>query len=817
MIERYKKSSAIRWIAFVICFIPYLLSAQHVYNFTKGLVLNPVHQYGRQALYIDPLAFALYQKTLKTPISGSAFSSVKDHNELIWKEVHADTANRFGGDDEYRASGYIYFSYNAAQARTALLNIRGNSAVFVNGVLHFGDPYDSGWMYIPVQLNKGKNEFYVRGQYVKASLLFPANDVTLNTDDPTFPDIVTGRPNANLKAAVVVINSSLKELKGLRIKSSLNGKVIISQFPAIPSMSTRKVIFRIDAQNSTSIGQVNCKIELQERATTLAEQQVKLNVVATSDKYKNTFISGIDGSLQYYAVAPQLGSFTPGSALFFSVHGAGVEAIGQAKAYKSKDWGNLVAPTNRRPRGFNWEDWGRLDALEVLKIATDKFKPDPQRIYLTGHSMGGHGTWFLGATYPEKWAAIAPCSGYPTLKGYGSADGLIPDSSTSSIGEVLLRASNQSDVIKLATNYKPLGVYVLHGDADPVVSVKYARQMKNILAGFHPDYSYYEYPGGSHWYGDQSVDWNPLFDFFRWHKRSVDSAINVIDFKTSSPGISASYRWASVIQQDTALEYSRIKLLRDKLAGVISGSTENVRLLKLSMQDFGASMTVSIQLDSLQTVSYTTRSESDSLYLLKAENKWTITGKPPLSQKGPHRYGTFKEPFSKNMIFVYSTKGTKEENEWSINKARYDAEAWYYRGNGAVDIIADKQYSKSKYAGRNVIVYGNASSNGVWKQLLQDCPVQVNRNSVRVGANEWKGDDLGAYFIWPLKGSAVNSVAVISGTGLRGMNAANANQYFAGGSGFPDFMVFSLDMLNTGVEAVKTAGFYTNNWEIGTK
>ncbi|EOR96334.1 hypothetical protein ADIARSV_0480 [Arcticibacter svalbardensis MN12-7] len=37
MIEIYKKSSAIRWITFVICFIPYLLSAQQVYNFTKGL------------------------------------------------------------------------------------------------------------------------------------------------------------------------------------------------------------------------------------------------------------------------------------------------------------------------------------------------------------------------------------------------------------------------------------------------------------------------------------------------------------------------------------------------------------------------------------------------------------------------------------------------------------------------------------------------------------------------------------------------------------------------------------------------------------
>ena len=54
-------------------------------------------------------------------------------------------------------------------------------------------------------------------------------------------------------------------------------------------------------------------------------------------------------------------------ALFLSVHGASVEATNQARAYAQKDWGHLVAPTNRRPYGFSWEDWGRMDALEVLE------------------------------------------------------------------------------------------------------------------------------------------------------------------------------------------------------------------------------------------------------------------------------------------------------------------------------------------------------------------------------------------------------------------------------------------------------------------
>ena len=67
----------------------------------------------------------------------------------------------------------------------------------------------------------------------------------------------------------------------------------------------------------------------------------------------------------------------------------------------------IVAPTNRRRYGFDWQDWGRLDALEALDwMSTPEI--DPDRIYLTGHSMGGHGTWYLGALYAHRFAAIAP-------------------------------------------------------------------------------------------------------------------------------------------------------------------------------------------------------------------------------------------------------------------------------------------------------------------------------------------------------------------------------------------------------------------------
>ncbi|MBL7697875.1 MAG: prolyl oligopeptidase family serine peptidase [Chitinophagaceae bacterium] len=793
--------------------------SQNVYHFTKGLMIDSRSRYGREALYTDPIVYKMYTGTLNKPIEGDSLTT-NDRGEVTrWQSVNGDSINRLRSRGGFRggfgsAGNYFYLTYKSSKQQTALLHIKGNSSVIFNGVHHAGDPYALGYMYIPVKLNKGLNELYVRGGSITADIIFPGKSKQLNTDDPTLPFIVTGNDNADLMGAIVAINTSTKTLKGLKIKSSIGGKDVTSDVPDILPMSTRKIIFHFDGTGTETKGQHDCRLQLLDKEKVIDETTVKIEAVDATDKYSVTFISSIDGSLQYYAVTPQTPSFKKGSSLFLSVHGAGVEAIGQARAYHSKDWGTLVAATNRRPRGFNWEDWGRIDALEVLNLARKKFTPDSQHIYLTGHSMGGHGTWFLGATYPDKWAAIAPCAGYPTLKGYGSADGLVPDSSSSTMEQLLLRSGNQSDVIKLVSNYRPLGVYIHHGDSDRVVPVTFARQMRKLLGEFHPDLSYHEYPGGSHWFGNESVDWPPLFDFFKWHKREADSAVNNIDFITANPGISSSFRWAEIVQQHHPLQFSRIVLNRNKTDETISGRTENVHVIKFNLEDFGANKVVNISLDGNSSIKYTTKSSNESIYLLKQDDKWSLSEKPALSQKGPHRYGTFKDAFNHHMVFVYGTTGNKQENEWSLNKARYDAETWHYRGNGSVDIVSDKEFSIEKYKDRGVIIYGNKNTNRAYSALLSDCPIQLERNKITAAGKTFTGDAYGAYLVWPIKGSGVASVAVIAGSGLKGMNAANANQYFAGASGFPDFMIFEVDMVKTGPGGVKMAGFYDNNWEL---
>lgn len=68
----------------------------------------------------------------------------------------------------------------------------------------------------------------------------------------------------------------------------------------------------------------------------------------------------------------------------------------------------LAAP--QCPGGAYWP--GEIDALNaLLKELTASLPVDRQRIYATGLSMGGFGTWHLACAYPQWFAAVAPICG----------------------------------------------------------------------------------------------------------------------------------------------------------------------------------------------------------------------------------------------------------------------------------------------------------------------------------------------------------------------------------------------------------------------
>lgn len=132
-------------------------------------------------------------------------------------------------------------------------------------------------------------------------------------------------------------------------------------------------------------------------------------------------------------------------------------------------------------------------ALAMLDEVTKEYKVDPQRVYLTGLSMGGFGTWNLAAAHPDRWAAIVPvCGGlrFPTKK----------DQKGPSVDEV-------------AAKIKDIPCWCWHGGADAVVRPELSREIVEALkkAGGSPRYTELAHVGHNSWDSCYATD-----DLYAW-------------------------------------------------------------------------------------------------------------------------------------------------------------------------------------------------------------------------------------------------------------------------------------------------------------
>jgi pimeloyl-ACP methyl ester carboxylesterase len=784
----------------------------------EALVLEPVGRPGRGAVAVDAVEAQLVAGKWAAPTTGDTVT-LPDGSARAWRAAKLAANGSLG--PEAVAGRYAYFPIPSDAERVMILEISGHLLAYFNGEPRAGDPYGHGYVHLPVALRKGANDLLLLGSSrakdgVRWRLVAPKAAAQFDLADVTKPDLLLGEATAT-HAALPILNATAAPLDGLTVEATLaGGPAVATPVPSLAPLSTRKVGFVIKGPAPEKDGE--CAVELrllkkgQDRPLDTAT--LKLALRKAGQSYKRTFISDIDGSVQYYAVQPARpaeGTKDP-PALVLTLHGAAVEAIGQADAYGGKSWAHIVAPTNRRPFGFDWEDWGRLDALEVLKIAKDSLQTDPRRTYLTGHSMGGHGTWQIGVTYPDRFAAIAPSAGWVSFWSYAGAEKPGP---TSPVQELLRRASNPSDTQALARNTVACGVYVLHGEADDNVPVGQARIMRGVLGGFHPDFAYYERPGAGHWWGNECVDWPPLFDFLARHTLPKRKEVRKVEFVTASPGVSARCYWATIEVQQHALQFSRVEITCDPDKRRFSGKTENVARLALDLGPLKPGQPLAVELDG-QKVEKIDWPQKERLWLTRQGDRWSVADEPAPSLKGPRRYGPFKDAFRNRMLFVYGTKGTKEENAWALARARYDAETFWYRGNGSVDVVADADAAVTADLDRNVILYGNADTNAAWPALLGDSPVQVRRGRVTVGDHEEKGEGLACLFLRPRPGSDRASVAAVAGSGLPGMRLTDRRPYFQSGSGYPDCLVLDAEALGQGGDGVRGAGFFGTDWGVAS-
>jgi dienelactone hydrolase len=676
---------------------------------------------------------------------------------------------------------------------------------------------------VPVALRKGRNRIFVSGLRVDVRFaLRSVEESVFPADwDVTKPDLLGSEPIGPL--GVLVVNATTRAARPVVSGDLSRPDAAAARAPLVLPLSMAKVPLRAQpsADGATDGASAAPKVHVSVRADRDANAAVRsaafeLRRKGGGEVWRATRVSEIDGSVQEHALrgpAPSLAAVP--TRVVLSLHGAGVDPLAQAAAYSARPGVWVVCPTNRRPFGFDWQDWGRLDAYEALAatgLAGDTSAP--QRIYLTGHSMGGHGTWHLAANDPDRFAAIAPSAGWPSFATY---TGPPPRSALESLWR---GADGGSDTVSLAANLAPIPAYVLHGAKDSNVPPSQAETMLAALraAGGNPA-SHVE-PGAEHWWdgaaapGPDCVDWPGIFDLFDRTEPSVPASI---DWTSVDPSLDAAHHWVSLLQPSAYGRPVRIRAKWDAKLARTEATTENAAWIVLRRPD-GASAKWTAALDGA-TFDLT----GPAAQFTRTDGVWEH--RPALGigsgTKTPARSGPLKRAFGRRFALVLPTGGTDAETRETLARVRFDAAVWWYRANGLAEVVEDREVlaDPARFRGRNLILYGNADTNSAWGPVLggpraDAGPVDVRRGAVSIGSRRFQGDGIACFFVRPRADDEVGLAGCLADTGPRGCRLAMVHALFVSGTGYPDFVAWDERTLSLGDGGVLAAGWFDGSWNL---
>jgi len=433
----------------------------------------------------------------------------------------------------------------------------------------------------------------------------------------------------------------------------------------------------------------------------------------------------------------------------------------------------VVAPFARGTAGY--QGIPEQDVFDMLADVKSKFSIDEDRTYLTGLSMGGGGTLWIGLTHPDMFAAIAPVCPAPP-----------------------------AGTDKLAMNAFNIPVHLFVGDRDGLMSTSdaWSENFKSIGV----DYEYIIYPGIAHNSWEYAFEDGFIFDWFAQFER--DMFPQEVKFATSEFKYDKAY-WVTFDNLTPGV----LATIDAKFTGKNKIDITTSELLAFTLKLEGHS-----QFDPKSKVNVTLDGKTFAVKTADAASFSKVNGEWVNKKFTPNRFskkkgaeGPLAAALQSNHIYIYGTQGepSREELQARQVEATFAADWAVDRGFvGRVMIfpryMADNAVRQSDYETSNLVLFGTAGTNSIIKKYEDRLPVQLNEDA----------DGYGLAFIYPMNGHYV-----LINSGLPWWTPPSTSEGPAGFSlspgkggaldGLPDFILFKGTPDN-----VISSGYFDNNWEI---
>jgi len=401
------------------------------------------------------------------------------------------------------------------------------------------------------------------------------------------------------------------------------------------------------------------------------------------------------------------------------------------------------------------------DILRGIAEARRLFNVDEDRIYLTGDSMGGWGTWNVSTRHPELFAAIAPV--------FGGVDyhSTMSEEQLAKLTPVARFINEMQSTWAPAESLINTPVFVHHGDNDEAVNVDWSRWAVKLLQRWGYDVRYQEYPGKVHEAlttnnGPMNIDW------FLKHRR--DPNPRKVRVRSAELRNAAAW-WVRVQQLEKPLKFAVVDAeVVDR--NVIRLDTGNVLDVVLTP---GAAL-----VDPSKPVKVVWNGEARDLRMQNGALRLTSsTYKPAKLHKTPELPGSstpefFMTPYA---LVVGTSSKDPEMVELCKTKAQGFVDAWKDWQKVSPRVFLDTEITDADIARYSLMLIGGPEANRVSAKLAAKLPLRLSADAIRIDGKEFKVKDAAVQMLYPNPMNAARYVWLFAGTSTNGMYFTEPNPY----------------------------------------
>lgn len=437
---------------------------------------------------------------------------------------------------------------------------------------------------------------------------------------------------------------------------------------------------------------------------------------------------------------------------------------------------------------------GEVDLFEALADIKTRYKIDEDRLVMRGFSMGGASAWQYAVHFPGTWAAATPGAGFSETVGFLNL--LAP-------GKPPLPPWEQSllhwyDATDWAANLSQLPTVAYNGDKDGQKQA--ADKMQEAMQAEGLTLTRVVGKDAGHWYtadGKKEID-ERISPAVTRGRDNLPPTLRFTTWTLRYPTL----HWLTVTGMGRHWERARVSASLSP--DTVTVQTENVTRFQIAPQ--AARKTVIVNGQKLV-----------GLMFAQLGGKWVVdkNANPYRPRKKPGLQGPIDDAFCDAFVFVRPTGTplTPATGTWTQSEMNRAAREWRATFRGDAPIADDTQITDTDIRGKNLVLWGDPSSNKLLARIAAKLPIQWAKDgSIRANNKTYAAAANVPVFIFPNPLNPSRYVVINSGTTWREAAYLNNAQQR---SRLPDWAIIDI---TTPPDAnapgkIVDAGFFNEQWQ----